>query len=165
MNPRTALLALLFLLSFPASGAPSDSGKALLAFISDVTAFEGMFLGVHDYCGQFVDKPAAQMSRRAWLDANNALLSARDAAFKKLVEKVRPNLETVQDLGAWKKDIFEQSRNSDRLYQDLVRVPDKRAGCSRRLAELNAEAMTFERLAPASFAFWKQHHPGGPPGR
>ena len=141
--------------------AVGDQGaRPLLTFISDVTTFEGMYYSVHDYCSQFTTKSVADLSKNSWLNTNASLLSARDDAVNRIMTTVsqRENgKDASEKIFEWVKTIIVKARANDRLYKDLVPLQDKLGPCTKRLGEMNSQSMRFEKISPASYAFWQQH--------
>lgn len=132
--------------------------QAMASFFTDVTTFEGMFHSVLDYCGPQVESAIAQTAKQQWLDVNQALLDDRSAAVKAyLTRRAAPGKEaeaealTKQALN----EIFNKARTNDRLYKDLAAHPDQATVCSRRLGAMSSPSMSFEKMAPNSFQFWR----------
>ena len=134
-----------------------DAEKSLLAFINDVTSFEGMYYSVRDYCAPFAGPSIVEKSEKLWSEENRQLLSDRDAAINELVVKLHMDGAAAGKIKAWNAAVRAQFHDSDRLYKDLTSAPDKHIACSKRLGEMVSDSMSFQRIAaPSSYAFWKR---------
>jgi hypothetical protein len=149
-----ATLLALFLVAPAFAESDVDAQKSLLAFISDVTSFEGMYYSVRDYCAPFAGASIAQRSEASWLKINRQLLSDRDSAIHELIDKLSLDGARAAKIGEWKSGVFLQFHNSDRLYKDISAASDMHIACSKRLGEMVSDSMSFRHISPDSFAFW-----------
>jgi hypothetical protein len=135
-----------------------DAATLLVAFIHDVTAYEGMYYSVRNYCAPFASPFIVEKSDKEWTKENRQLLSDRDAAVNKLVVKL--DSAAAGKFKDWNFGIWTKFHDSNRLYKDLTSAPDMNIACSKRLGEMVSDSMRFQHIAPTSYAFWK--HRGAP---
>jgi hypothetical protein len=134
-----------------------------VAFVSDVTMFEGMFYSVHDYCAPLSGEVVADLAEKTWIEENKRLLAYRDAVMEELIATLAGDADTADDFRGWKQGIFAAARNNDRVYADIRGAADMHLACSKRLGEMTSESMAFKRVAPDAFSFWTRHAELSPP--
>jgi hypothetical protein len=159
---RLALLALLFA-SFPAfSSGDEDDAETTepISFILDVSAYEGMFYSVYDFCASITNLTVAELSKARWKEKNEDLLVARDLAERKYLMLMRGRGvegEASAKLKETKKDTFIRAHDHNRLYKDILPLEDKYIACAQRLGEMLSDSMSFEKVAPKSHKYRLAH--------
>lgn len=162
---RTALLILLATLvtSTPAfSAGESDDAevKAIASFILDVEAYKGMFYSVQDFCAPMTNKIIAEQSKRQWNENNKELLAAQESAKNKYFNIMRAKGVEAQAkarLNEVKRNTFTRAHDHNRLYKDILPLEDKHTACSKRLGEMNSDSMSFKKIAPNSYKYWRSN--------
>jgi hypothetical protein len=155
MKATVALLLLLVVGPSMADEAKEET-RAKVAFVADVTMFEGMFYSVLDYCAPYAGQAVANLTKADWLNQNSKLLKSRDVVHNELIGEFAADKETADQMRAWREGIFSKAREEDRAYSDILGSANMVLACSKRLGEMVSDSMTFRRIAPKSFAYWSQ---------
>ena len=95
-------------------------------------------------------------SQKLWAEQNKQLLVDRDSALDHLIARLYLDGTKAASLKKWQEGIYAQFHESDRLYRDLARSKDMHIACSKRLGEMVSDTMSFQRIAPSSFEFWRR---------
>jgi hypothetical protein len=152
----TVTLLLLIVVGPLVADEASEETRAKVAFVADVTMFEGMFYSVLDYCAPFAGQAVANLTKVDWLSQNSKLLESRDAAHNELIDEFAGDNETADQMRAWREGVFSEAHEGDRAYRDILGSTNMLLACSKRLGAMVSDSMTFKRIAPQSFAYWSQ---------
>ncbi len=159
---RGALLALAAALAGiqPAAADEKEGGevRALAMFIIDVETYKGQFYSVYNYCGPKTNAVIAQMSVDDWNAKNRELLAAQAAAeqrFLKIAQSRGVAAAAEEQLKESKRKAFTPRRAPEQLYRRLYGEEDADQGCAKLLGAMVSDSMSFQRIAPESYQYWK----------
>lgn len=157
-----SMLLSMFAAIVPVFAADNDDAKirGMASFILDVETYKGMFYSVYDFCSPKTSKMIAVQSKKQWSDKNKELLAAQEYAEQKYFKVMRARgveAEARENLDEVKMKTFARAHDHNRLYKDLLPLADKHIACSKRLGVMNSESMSFKKIAPDSYKYWRSN--------